>query len=207
MTMQLCFSPTSPYARKVLMVAMEKGLENELEVIPMATFTTESDIWNKNPLGKVPALSTREGTVLCDSPVICDYLDSLSEGNPLVPRSGEARWQTNNFHALADGIMDASIQRTVERRQRPAGMQWDEWHKRQSMKIDKTLQFFESALTEGKFAKIFGIGEITLACALGYLDFRYADENWRKDCPALTKWFEEISRHPSFIKTSPPEGA
>ncbi|WP_419903672.1 glutathione S-transferase N-terminal domain-containing protein [Kiloniella sp.] len=207
MTMQLCFSATSPYARKVLMVAMEKGLESEIKITPMATFTTESDIWNQNPLGKVPVLSTREGTILCDSPIICEYLDSLSEETPLVPRSGEGRWQASNFHALADGIMDASIQRTVEIRQRPADMQWEEWHTRQSLKIDKTLQVFEAALTAGKFAKTFGIGEITLACALGYLDFRYADENWRKDCPALAKWFEEISQRASFIKTSPPEGA
>ncbi|MFD2204442.1 glutathione S-transferase N-terminal domain-containing protein [Kiloniella antarctica] len=207
MTMQLCFSPTSPYARKVLMVAMEKGLQDEINITPMATFTTESDIWDKNPLGKVPALSTQEGTVLCDSPLICEYLDTLSEALPLIPRSGESRWQASNFHALADGIMDASIQRTVEKRLRPEDKKWEEWHEIQNIKINKALQYFETALTAGKFAKTFGIGEIALACALAYLDFRYADENWRKECPALTTWFEEISKRPSFMKTSPPSGA
>ena len=207
MSMQLCFSPTSPYARKVLMVAMEKGLAEEIEITPMPTFTTESDIWKKNPLGKVPALSTREGSVLCDSPLICEYLDSLSEEAPLVPRSGKDRWECLNFHALADGIMDASIQRTMERRQRPAEYQLEAVHTTQRLKIETTLKVFEQAVTEQKMGESFGLAEISLACALAYLDFRYGDEDWRNGSPALTEWFDNVSKRPSFIKTSPPQGA
>ena len=146
--MYLCFSPTSPYVRKVLMLAMEKGLESEINLVPMGTFTKESEIWQKNPLGKVPALETREGTILCDSPLICEYLESLNQSPALIPASGDARWKALNFHALADGIMDASLLRTMERRQRPSEHQLDSVHEAQKFKIDTTLDVFEQAIID-----------------------------------------------------------
>ncbi|MCZ4281629.1 glutathione S-transferase N-terminal domain-containing protein [Kiloniella laminariae] len=203
--MQLYYSPTSPYVRKVLMVAIEKGLDQEIETVPAPTFTADSPIWQTNPLGKVPALTTREGSVLCNSPLICEYLDSLSENTSLIPRSGETRWRTQNAHALADGIMDASILRTMERRLRPEKLQWSGLHDQQRMKIDKALDFFEQALSSGNFGTSFAMGEIALACALAYLDFRYGDENWRSGHPGLAQWLETVSTRPSFVKTSPPK--
>ncbi|WP_026261233.1 glutathione S-transferase N-terminal domain-containing protein [Kiloniella laminariae] len=203
--MQLYYSSTSPYVRKVLMVAIEKGLDQEIETVPAPTFTADSPIWQTNPLGKVPALTTREGSVLCNSPLICEYLDSLSDDVPLIPRNGEARWQSQNAHALADGIMDASILRTMERRLRPEKLQWSGLHDQQRMKIDKALNFFEQALSSGDFGKNFAIGEIALVCALAYLDFRYGDEDWRTGHPGLAQWFETTSRRPSVTKTAPPK--
>ena len=205
--MYLCFSPTSPYVRKVLMLAMEKGLDSEINLVPMGTFTKESEIWQKNPLGKVPALETREGTILCDSPLICEYLESLNQSPALIPASGDARWKALNFHALADGIMDASLLRTMERRQRPSEHQLDSVHEAQKFKVDTTLDVFEQAVIDKTLGEDFGLAEISLACALAYLDFRYADEDWRASHPNLSGWFKQISERPSFVKTSPPTGS
>jgi glutathione S-transferase len=114
--MQLYYSATSPYVRKVRVVAIEKGLDGDIELIEAMPWPDPSLIATQNPLGKVPALVLDDGTALYDSPVICEYLDTLGEGNRLLPPVGPARWRSLRIQALADGIMDAAVSIVLERR-------------------------------------------------------------------------------------------
>ncbi|MEK7820711.1 MAG: glutathione S-transferase N-terminal domain-containing protein, partial [Pseudomonadota bacterium] len=116
--MKLRFSPTSPYVRKVCVVALETGLFARLDLAPTNVWAADTDIGRDNPLGKVPALATDGGEVLFDSPVICEYLDSLHDGAKLFPAAGGARWTALRRQALADGILDASVLRFLENRRK-----------------------------------------------------------------------------------------
>lgn len=205
--MKLCYSPTSPYVRKVHMTAIIKGLESEVEIVPSPTGDPDSPLWQDNPLGKVPALTTREGLVLCDSPLICEYLDSLCEKPVLIPKQGDKRWRSLNQEALADGLLDAAVARVMEKRLRPPKLQWAGLHRNQYLKVARTLAVLEKEAESGMLFETLDIGGIAVACALGYLDFRFDDEDWRKDCPALAAWFAKIAKHPAFVKSAPPKAA
>ena len=149
---------------------------------------------------KVPSLTLDDGTVLFDSVVICEYLDSLAGGNKLFPPPGNARWKALRTHALANGILDAAILTRYETFLRPEAMRWDAWTQGQLLKVDQGLEELERAAGE---LKGLDIGSITVGCTLGYLDFRFGDRNWRGKHPRLAAWFEEISKRDSFEKTVP----
>nr|WP_142849482.1 glutathione S-transferase N-terminal domain-containing protein [Telmatospirillum sp. J64-1] len=201
--MKLRFSTTSPYARKVQIVAIEKGLDAAIEVVPSAPFAADSDVHKDNPLGKVPALVLADGQTLFDSPVICEYLDA-QDGNPsFFPAPGPARWIALRRQALGDGIMDAAILRRVEATMRTPEQRSPAWLARQEAAIRRALDALEQEA--GELDGQFTIGEVTILCALDYLDLRFSEDRWRDGRPALAAWFERISQRPSAQASRPKE--
>ncbi|WP_282607427.1 glutathione S-transferase N-terminal domain-containing protein [Pelagibius sp. Alg239-R121] len=208
--MQLRHAATSPYARKARVLAHEAGLTDRIELIDTNPYEQGSDLRSINPLSTVPVLITDDGMAICDSPVICQYLDSLHDGAKFSPESGKSRFEDLNLEALADGLLDASLSRMSEIRLRPEEFQWNGHHKRMRAKVSRTLDLFEQMVTDGSLPTIAlddrpSIGIITVGCALGYLDLRFAADNWRDGRPALTVWYETFSARPSMQETRPPE--
>jgi glutathione S-transferase len=160
-----------------------------------------ADLARENPLVKIPALATPDQGTLYDSSVICEYLDSLHRGTPLFPRSGPERWRALRLQALGDGILEASVLIRYENAWRPQALQWSDWIAGQFGKVHGGLAALEAECTQwnGRF----GIGQITAACVLGYLDFRFPQEGWRKPCPALARWYEGVVERPSVKATVP----
>lgn len=204
--MRLFFAPPSPFARKVLVVARERGQFLRLTLVPVAPLPTKpvAELAQANPIGKVPALVLDDGVALYDSRVIAEYLDALAPGTPLFPPSGDARWTALRRQALGDGIMDAGVAIRYERVARPPEKVFPDWVEGQRRKILQGLDVLEA---EGR--ALFGdltIGHIAIGCALGYLDFRFADEEWRKNRPALAEFFAAFSTRASMLATAPPAG-
>ena len=206
--MKLRYSPTSPYVRKVMVVALETGLAERIERIPTMVAPTKpnDEVARENPLVKVPALTTDDGMVLYDSPVICEYLDTLNEGQKLFPASGKARWLALRQQALGDGILDAAILGRYEIL-RPKEYQWQDWLDAQIRKVRGALAALEMEAEAGDLGGPLNIGQITIACALGYLDFRYASEEWRSKHRRLAAWFDEFSKRKSIELTKPKDPA
>ncbi len=200
--MKLRTSPTSPYARKCVIVALETGLAARIEMVPTSPFG-ETDLPRDNPLGKVPTLITDGGEALFDSPVICEYLDSLHDGHRLVPVSGGARWTQLRLQALADGILDAAVAKRVETAMRPEDRRWPGWVERQDKAITRSLDVLEEEC--GAWAGDFLIGQITVVTALDYLDFRFADQPWRAGRPRLAAWYAAIASRDSVVQSVPKE--
>jgi glutathione S-transferase len=200
--MKLWYNPASPFARKVRIVALETGLAEHIEEISILVSPVKPhpELARENPLIKIPALSTDAGT-LYDSAVICEYLDSLHGGAPLFPPAGPARWQSLRLQALGDGILEAAVLMRYERAVRPQALQWSEWIAGQLGKVRNGLAALarDCAGWKGRF----GIGELTAACVLGYLDFRFPDEPWRNSHPALEQWYAVVSQRPSLKATVP----
>ena len=199
--MKLRYSGTSPYVRKVLATAIEAGLDDRIERVPTDPWAPDTDLPASNPLGKVPALTLDDGTVLFDSPVICEYLDSLQNGPKLFPE-GRARWVALRLAAIGDGICDAAINRLLDTR-RPESQQSADWQERQKRAIARACDLLESeaATLEDSVT----IGQLATACALGYVDFRWDAVQWRQGRPKLAAWFERFSERPSIATTKPPE--
>lgn len=198
--MKLYYSKTSPYARKVLLTALELGLDQSIELVVTNPSTDES-LRTSNPLCKVPALLLDDGMALYDSPVICEYLNALAKGK-IFPKSGPARWHALQRQALADGLMDATVRCYLEFK-RPEAEQHRDVIARQLLAIDAALKAFENDPPSNR-KRMPLIGELALASALGYLDLRFAPHrNWRKDCPKLRKWFKAFSERPSMQATKP----
>jgi glutathione S-transferase len=198
--MKLRYSPTSPYVRKVTVTALETGLDDRIERIPTNVFLPTTDIAKDNPLGKVPALITEGGETLYDSPVICEYLDSLHDGRKLFPPPGGARWTALRLQALGDGILDAGVLRLLEGR-RPETEQSPAWIARQAAAVERGLDALEDE-TETLAGPI-TIGHIAVGCALGWLEFRCPDDHWRSKRPSLARWYETFARRPSMEATVP----
>jgi glutathione S-transferase len=202
--MQLHYNVASPFVRKVMAVAIETGLAERIEpvkrlpspVAPVAELNAD------NPLGKIPCLVTDDGVALYDSPVICEYLDSLHHGPKMFPPSGAARWTALRRQALGDGIMDAGVLTRYETFLRPEKVRWAAWIDNQKQKFRRGLDALE---VEGASLDVVDIGTLAIACALGYIDFRFADENWRASRPRLAAWFEQFATRPSIATTGPQE--
>ena len=201
--MKLRFSVTSPFARKVLIVAIETGLDARIERVPTNAWDPATDLVRDNPLSKVPALVLDGGETLYDSPVICEYLDSLHDGTPLLPPAGGARWAHKRLEALADGLMDAAVAIRVELSQRPEDKRWQPWVERQTRAIERALDAFEEAAAN--WGDAFGLGQVAVVCALGYLDFRFASLDWRAGRPRLAAWAAAHATRPSVAATRPVE--
>ena len=200
--MKLRYSPLSPFVRKVTVTLIETGLEDKVERILTDVWNPDTDIAKDNPLGKIPALVLEDGGVLYDSPVICEYLDGLHDGGKLFPASGEDRWRALRLQALGDGMSEAGITRLLESR-RPEEFQYDKWMNRQTAKLFRAMDVLEAGLDE--LGPEFGIGQIAVACPLGWFDFRFPDLGWRRDRPGLADWFEAVSERPSMMQTAPKE--
>ncbi|MCG8510969.1 MAG: glutathione S-transferase N-terminal domain-containing protein [Rhodospirillales bacterium] len=203
--MLLRYLATSPYVRKVMVCAMEAGLESRIEKVPTSPQSDEQSLAEQNPLSKVPTLMLDDGTALYDSTLICEYLDSLHDGPKLFPETGPARWSARLRHSLGHGIIDASVQCRYEG-MRPEDLQWDEWAAKQKRKIARALDVIEHEAETDLLPAADGdltIGEIAIGCALGYLDLRFAADDWRHNRPALSSWYEDLSGRPSMQATAP----
>jgi glutathione S-transferase len=195
---KLFYSPSSPYARKVLACAITRGIDQRIERVPCNPNESPPELLAQNPLSKVPCLVTDDGLALFDSPVICEYLDSRGDALPMFPGHGPARWRALKFQAMGDGILDASVPRRWEML-KPAEAGRTAWIERQKAAVDRTLDALEADLPH----HLPDIGSIALACALGYLDFRFSTEPWRPACPRLAAWFEAFGDNPGIAQTVP----
>lgn len=199
--MKLLSSGASPYARKVAVAAHEAGLIDRIEIVSVTVspVSVNPEVSAANPLTKVPTLLLDDGAALFDSRVIVDYLDELSGGR-LVP-AGAARWPALRDQAAADGLMDAALLARYERALRPEALRWAEWDAGQIGKIERALDTFEAGFTPSAGAP--QIGDIALACALSYLDFRFADLGWRNGRSRLAAFAEAFNARPSMQATQP----
>jgi glutathione S-transferase len=200
--MQLLSHPFSPYGRKVRIAMAMKGLDDRIEVTQVDTNPLENpDIVRVNPLGKIPALVVDGDTAVFDSHVICEYLDNLAPAPVLFPKGGVERVRTLTLGALADGILDAALLLVYEKRFRPEERWHAPWQTRQQLKIDRSLDALEQKPPVWKDAPDYG--HLTLAVALGYLDFRH-EGSWRAGHPGLVAWLDQFANaEPSFETTRP----
>ena len=199
--MKLFSSPASPFVRKVTMTAAIKGLSGQ--ITPVFADATKGDaaLAAANPLGRLPSLVTDKGVTIADSHVICEYLDTIGSGPVLFPRSGDARWQTLTLGSLGDGLMECALAIVYERRFRPENMVVQSWLDRQSGKITSALGHLEAHPPAWSGHPDYG--HLTLATALGYLDFRHAGA-WRKGHPKLVAWLDGFAAAvPAFGATAP----
>jgi glutathione S-transferase len=199
---KLFYSPASPYVRKCMVVALEVGLAERIEKLPSAVSPVKRDptVVARNPLGKVPALITDDGDALYDSRVICEYLNDLGRG-ALLPASGPARWRILTEQSLGDGILDAALLMRYEGAMRPEALRWTEWSAGQLEKVHSGLAEIEAHAAS--FGDAFDLGKITLACALGYLDFRFPSLDWRAAYPGVAAWHARIDARTSMATTRP----
>jgi glutathione S-transferase len=200
--MQLLSHPFSPYGRKVKLAMELKGVADRIEVTQVDTNPLDNpDIVRANPLGKIPALVVDGDTAIFDSHVICEYLDSLAPTPVLFPRGGVERMRTLTLAALADGILDAALLLVYEKRFRPEEKWHAPWQERQQIKIDRSLGQLEKKPPLWKECPDYG--HLTLAAALGYLDFRH-EGKWRAAHPGLVVWLDAFSAAvPAFAETQP----
>lgn len=201
--MQLHWSPKSPYVRKVLIAAHELGVVEQLELVRSvaAMLKPNPALMEVNPLSKIPALVLDDGSTLWDSVVICDYLNTRAGGS-LFPTEGDARWQALRWHALGDGMLDALI---LWRNEREREVPLLHLMSAFELKINAALALLD-AETAALSRSAFGIGHLTLVCALGYLDYRFASHEWRARAPRLAVWFKTMQQRDSVKATEPVDG-
>lgn len=200
--MKLCYSPTSPYVRKVTVTAIEKGLDSQIERVPMGASPIKRDpaLTSKNPLGKVPCLITDNGRALFDSPVICAYLDSLK--GPSLRPAGAAQFDDMTLEALADGLLDAGILLRYEATLRPEAKRWDDWVQGQMAKIMGAIDAMETTHAMQLTGPL-SLGQIAVGCAMGWFDFRNGHVDWRKDHPKLAAFVKSFGERASMKATMP----
>jgi glutathione S-transferase len=198
----LRFSPSSPFVRKVRIGAALTGLAREIGIVTAETTDPADVLRQQNPLGKIPALVLEDGTVLYDSRVILEYLDHRAGGGRIVPRDPAARIEAMRVQALGDGIMDAAILQIYEQRWRAEERREPRWVEHQAGKVERTLKALEQA-PPLPLTPMIDVGAIAIACALSYLDFRFAGA-WRAGHPRLVKWLDDFAaKVPAFSETKP----
>jgi glutathione S-transferase len=200
--MLLRHSHTSPYVRKVMVLAHETGLVERITLETVDGWSEPEALTRDNPLSMVPTLVLDDGTTLFDSPVICEYLDGLHGGVPMFPSPGDPRWRALREQALGDGILDSAVLIFLENRRRPVELRWDWWLELKQRAITRTLDHLDAQA--GQLRGRLDIGTIAVAVALGYLDLRGAVGEWRDGRPALGDWFDQFSQRPSMQATQPP---
>src|SRR5580704_15752975 len=192
----------SPFGRKARIAIGVLGLEGTVAIAPASTVDPADPIRQQNPLGKVPVLLMDDGSTLYDSPVILEYLDHLAGGGRILPKDPQSRFAALRLQALADGLMDASILINYEARYRPAQNHEPKWLELQAGKVTRALAVLEAAPPGLDLPP--DVGQITLACALGYRDFRFPG-SWRANHPRLAGWLDDFAaRVPAFAATTPP---
>lgn len=203
--MKLIGAITSPYVRKVRIVMAEKKLDYRFETEDV--WSADTHIGASNPLGKVPCLVMEGGEAVFDSRVIVEYLDTLSPVGKLIPPGGRDRVEVKTWEALADGLLDASILARLEATWpgRTAEQRSQAWIERQMGKIDAALASMALGLGEKPFCSgiHFSLSDIAVGCALGYLDFRFPQLDWRARHPNLDKLQAKLMLRQSFVDTMP----
>jgi glutathione S-transferase len=195
---KLYYSPTSPYVRKVMACAIIRGLDGQIEKHVTNPHASPDDLVADNPLSKVPCLVTEDGLPLFGSQLICEYLDSLGEEFQLFPTRGAPRWRALRFQSLGDGILDAAVPCRGEQG-KPQEAARDAQIARYKTVISRTLDTLEADPPH----KHIDIGSVTVACALGYLDFRFAADAWRDGHRKLTTWYEAFAQNKGLAETVP----
>ncbi len=203
--MKLLGSTSSPYVRKVRVVMAEKKLDYDFVIEDV--WSANTTISESNPLGKVPCLIMEGAEALFDSRVIVEYLDTLSPVGKLIPAVGRERAEIKTWEALADGLMDASILARLEAtwNGRTKTQRSQVWIDRQLAKVSATLRAMSSGLGEKPFCGgiHFSLADVAVGCALGYLDFRFPQIDWRTDHPNLVRLHDKLMQRPSFADTMP----
>ncbi len=197
--MKLFYSPASPYVRKVMACAIARGIDGRIERLTSGTADYQAQLLAANPLSKVPCLMTDDGLSLFDSPVVCEFLDTIGDALPMFPPSGGARWRALKQQAMGDGMMDACLIRRGEVG-KPMDAGREDLHAKQAAKVARSLDALEIYLPH----KVVDIGSITIVAALGYLDFRFAAEPWRPGHPILAAWYDEMMKDRCLAETAPP---
>lgn len=200
--MKLIGSLTSPFVRKVRLVAAEKFIEYDFVVdVPWDDGTRVPDF---NPLGKVPVWVQEDGKALYDSRVIVEYLDNISPAGHVLPKEPRPRIVVKRWEALADGLCDAAALVHLERK-RPPAQQNADWILRQMSKVRAGLKVMSDDLGQQTWCtgEIFCLADIALGCALGYLEFRFPDIDWRRDHPNLSELYDRLMQRPAFRDTAP----
>ena len=198
--MKLTDSPASPFVRKVKVLAIETGLDSRLELTRLATADLSPELLAMNPIGKIPALTTDDGMRLDDSPLICEYLDSLHDGPKMIPASGPARWKVLNVAAIVDGFLDAAVARRGEA-SRPDGERSPANIEKLRLRMERCLDDLEAMVDT--LGATLDLAHICTGIACGYADFRWASEPWRGTRPKLAAWYETFADRPSMQATTP----
>lgn len=200
--MKLYHSPTSPYVRKVMVILHETGQLGDVDLVESSTspISPAAHLLGKVPLAKIPALERDAGPTLFDSRVICAYLDDRAKAG--LYGQGGSHWDILTLEALGDGITDAALSMTYENRLRPEAVRWADWPEGQWTKIARATDALESQWM-GLLTGPLNAGQISVACALSYVDFRHGARNWRKGHEALADWFERFNGRDSMKATAP----
>lgn len=199
--LKLLMSPASPFVRKVRVLTREAGRENEVEEVRVQTtaLATDPAILPFNPTGRIPVLVREDGPAILDSRVICRFLDARFQAG-LYP---EARiWEVLTLEALADGLLDSALAMAYEVRLRPEERQWPDWLEAQWAKVARALDAVEADGMDHLGGPL-DMGQVALACALGYLDFRHGARGWRNGRPRLAEWEARMAARPSLRATVP----
>ena len=201
--LKLIASKTSPYVRKVRIALAEKKIE--FQMVEASPWEPGNPVHAWNPLGKVPVLVLDDGTQLFDSRVIVEYIDTVSPVSRLIPEPNRQRIEVKRWEALADGICDAMIAVVLESR-RPAKQQSKAWIERQQQKLDASVAELSRELGDHAWCngESYTLADIAAGCALGYLDFRNPELDWRRSYPNLARLAEKLAKRPSFQETEPP---
>lgn len=207
--MKLIGSLTSPFVRKVRVVLAEKKLDYKFEVEDV--WAADTRIMDANPLGKVPCLVMEGGEAIFDSRVIVEYVDTLSPVGKLIPLGGRERVEIRTWEALADGLLDAAVLARMEQTWpgRTDAQRSPAWIDRQLEKVHASLKAMSLGLGDRPWCAAGNnhhtLADIAVGCALGYLDFRFPQIDWREDYPNLGKLHEKLSQRQSFLDTAPPQ--
>ncbi len=201
--LQLHWSPKSPYVRKVMVCAQELQVLDRLDLVRSvaAMLQPNARLMQDNPLSKIPTMVLPDGSTLFDSVVICEYLNDLVHG-PLFPREARHKWPALRWHAFGDGLLDALI---LWRNERERALPLQKLIDAFDLKVRASLALLESEVPALQDAP-FSIGHITVACALGYADYRFQALGWRKLAPRLADWHATVAARPSYRDTEPVEG-
>ncbi len=201
--MKLFYAAASPFARKVLIVAHELGVIDRIEIVDVVAHPVDQnqEVMAVNPVAKIPTLVLDDGTAVFDSRVICAYLDGLAADASVYPQ-GEAHLDAMVLQALGDAAMDAAVLLRYEQFVRPEALRWAEWADGQANKINKSLDDLEANRLDSLAGPV-TIGQIAIACALGYVDFRHGSLDWPTGRPGLKAWYDAFSERPSMRATVP----
>ena len=185
-----------------MVTAIETGLNDRIELVETSFMVPDDGFVRDNPLGKVPALILDDGSVLANSPVICAYLDSLHQGDKLIPSDETARWQALHLEGLADGLCESSIA-VMRENARPGDRQWNEFRDRQWSKVERTLGWLDdhAKILDGPVT----IGQVALGCALAWTILRLGDRlgDWPTRWPQVASWYKEFEQRPAMQATVP----
>lgn len=202
--MRLLHGSISPYVRKVMVAAIETGLRDKLELVsfpPLVATKPVDAIIAHNPTGRIPTLVLDDDTALFDSRVICEYFDHISPTAKLYPAPGPERWHALTMMSTADGLLEAGLTVRFEMGLRAEEKRSQEWIDGHMTKVRNCFDALEHKWRPngGQFA----IGEIAVVCALGWVDFRMPEQDWRGACPKLAAWYESVVDRPSVVATKP----